>query len=142
MGVAKYLTWPQTTWTSRITCTHHLWTIPLLLTACGGVMVPPSLFLSLVLTVTAICLSRILTPSEIRVGKKQCKYMNINLAHEMWTDIKIPFFQINCENWALYLFRAIWRWQAFNTLMFGLLTALCKIWFAGDNHVCKPAIID
>lgn len=31
IGVAAYLFWPETNWKTRITCTHHLWTIPLLL---------------------------------------------------------------------------------------------------------------
>jgi len=28
IGVAKYITWPSTPWTVKLTCTHHLWTIP------------------------------------------------------------------------------------------------------------------
>ena len=34
IGVAKYLTWPETSFATRITCTHHLWTIPLLVYGC------------------------------------------------------------------------------------------------------------
>lgn len=34
IGVAKYLTWPETSFATRITCTHHLWTIPVLLYGC------------------------------------------------------------------------------------------------------------
>lgn len=28
VGVAKYLTWPETSWARRITSTHHMWFIP------------------------------------------------------------------------------------------------------------------
>ena len=34
IGVAKYLTWPETSVATRVTCTHHLWTIPVLLYGC------------------------------------------------------------------------------------------------------------
>lgn len=34
IGVAKYLTWPETSFATRVTCTHHLWTIPVLLYGC------------------------------------------------------------------------------------------------------------
>jgi hypothetical protein len=33
VGVAKYIMWEDATWSSNIGCTHHLWTIPLLLYA-------------------------------------------------------------------------------------------------------------
>jgi hypothetical protein len=33
VGVAKYITWEDASWSSNIGCTHHLWTIPLLLYA-------------------------------------------------------------------------------------------------------------
>jgi hypothetical protein len=28
LGVAKYVTWPETSWARRLTSTHHLWFIP------------------------------------------------------------------------------------------------------------------
>mmetsp|Transcript_34460 Transcript_34460/g.72558 ORF Transcript_34460/g.72558 Transcript_34460/m.72558 type:complete len:435 (+) Transcript_34460:93-1397(+) len=31
IGVMKYLTWEQTLWIDRFTCTHHLWTIPVMI---------------------------------------------------------------------------------------------------------------
>lgn len=35
VGVAKYLTWPTTTWARRATSTHHLWFLPLVAYAVG-----------------------------------------------------------------------------------------------------------
>lgn len=138
VGVAKYLTWPETSWTTRVTCTHHLWTIPLLLTASGGVVSYSSYFLSLIIMITNVSLSRLMIPNELRVGKKY-KYLNVNLSHELWKDINIEFLRINYDNppCLLYLFRLLSRWQMFNTLCFGILIGLCEIWFAGSNHVCK-----
>lgn len=31
IGVAKYITWPETSWARRLTSTHHLWFIPVCL---------------------------------------------------------------------------------------------------------------
>jgi hypothetical protein len=145
IGVAKYLSWPETTWSTRVTCTHHLWTIPLLLTACGGAVPTSSLYLSFVLMVFNVSMSRLLTPSEIHVparrgNKKQSKYLNVNLSHELWKDIKLHFLQISLDDppTFLYLFRLLWRWQTFNTMVYVTLVLLCKIIFAGDNHICKP----
>lgn len=33
IGVAKYLTWPETSWARRLTSTHHLWFIPFCIAA-------------------------------------------------------------------------------------------------------------
>ncbi len=48
------------------------------------------------------------------------KYLNVNLSHELWKDIKIEALQIQRDNpptW-LYLFRLLWRWQVFNGIVF------------------------
>lgn len=161
MGVAKYLTWPQTTWITRVTCTHHLWTIPLLMTTSGGGVPISALGLSSVLMTLNVCLSRFLIPFEVVVPVVSCirkggnsttsndkdihqknksKYLNVNLSHELWKDIKIELIQINYDNPPVfrYIFRLLWRWQGFNTMVFGVLVVLGQLFFRGDHHVCKP----
>lgn len=160
VGVAKYLAWPETTWITRVTCTHHLWTIPLLLTTSGGVIPFSALGLSFILMTLNVCLSRFMIPLEViapvsstllTVGstntndtnneedKGQSKYLNVNLSHELWRDIKIELIQINYDNPPVfrYIFRLLWRWQGFNAMVFVVLVLLGRVFFAGDNNVCK-----
>jgi len=161
--VAKYLTWPQTSWSSRVTCTHHLWTIPLLMTTSGGAVPLSALGLSFLLMTLNVCLSRFMIPFHVIVPSSHCnndpkrihtkqqqntqpiiqqrsKYLNVNLSHELWKDIKIELLQINYDDppVLLYTFRLLWRWQGFNTLVYGVLMVLGKVFFDGDKHVCYP----
>lgn len=146
IGVARYLTWPETSWATRITCTHHVWTIPLLLTATGGQVPFLALPFSFILMIANVCLSRMMVPPSLchtDTAKKdhiQNKYLNVNLSHELWRDIKIKLIQINYDDppAPLYLFRLLWRWQGFNTIAYYALVLLCKLIFHGDNHICKP----
>ncbi|CAB9508071.1 expressed unknown protein [Seminavis robusta] len=147
LGVATYLTWPETTNAKRVTVTHHLWTIPVLMTTSGGdYPFPSSYMLSFLLMVLNVCLSRAMIPADIQIPlavkgevKMQTKYLNVNLSHELWKDIKFEWLQINYDNPPvfLYLFRLLWRWQGFNTIVFVTLWLLGRVFFAGDNHICK-----
>lgn len=143
IGVAKYLTWPQTSITTRISSTHHLWTIPLAMYACR----PESrtdvtaYFFSAFVIVVNVLLSRWMTPLSIEYHneddddkeRKICnKYLNVNLSHELWKDITFSFLQIQHDDppVALYLFRLFWRWQALNGIIyFAILRTLSKIKF-------------
>jgi hypothetical protein len=172
VGVASYLCWPgNTDWTSRITCTHHFWTIPVLLygSGCiGGQAVGARGLhaiawpLSVVAMTINVVLSRFLTPSHVEeviarsvvatsdantivpgsrykytaatavTGGKTVtaqKYLNVNLSHALWKDIKFAILQINHDHppARVYLVRLLWRWQGFNTLIFGLLFLLCEL---------------
>lgn len=51
--------------------------------------------------------------------ERTVKYLNINLGHEVWKDIKLEFIQIQHDNPPayLYLFRLLWRWQVFNGIV-------------------------
>lgn len=120
--MAKYLTWPTTSWSLRITSTHHLWTIPVFLRAylrssrtdhemmSGDVMVR-CFVLSCVVITTHVILSRWLTPISIGggdscggttddgdgqnlEGRTQEQYLNVNLSHVLWKDITMSFFTI------------------------------------------------
>ena len=64
IGVAKYLFWPSVTWEFRVTSTHHLWTIPVLMFACDGIHVL-SCPLSMVIVTINVLLSRYMTPIAI-----------------------------------------------------------------------------
>ena len=118
VGVTKYLTWPGTSFFTRVTCTHHLWTIPLFVTASGGVHVM-SFPVSVVIVVTNVLLSRWLTPFSIPT-----KYLNVNLSYELWRDVELAFLQINYDDPPLmrYLFRLLWRWQLLNLVVFIVLS--------------------
>jgi hypothetical protein len=131
IGVAKYVTWPGTSFATRLTCTHHLWTIPLFVTAARGVH-PAALSLSVVIVVVNVLLSRWLTPFSL-----PNKYLNVNLAHELWRDVKIEILQINHDDppVILYLFRLLWRWQCFNLLVFFFLHTSSGLLF-GSAPTC------
>lgn len=154
VGVAKYLTWPgNTDWTARITCTHHLWTIPLVLSACRGgggggnsCMHPMAYPLSFVCMTSNVLLSRFLTPSHVVVAAADQKsrassncpnqrYLNVNLSHALWKDITFEILQIDYDDppAALYLFRLLWRWQGFNTIVFCFLYTVCRV-VAGGSY--------
>lgn len=138
IGVASYLFWENTSWSTRITCTHHLWTIPLFLFGTRG-LPAASLPLSAVIMVINVTLSRFMTPAAIElVESKSCgkpkvlhKYLNVNLSHALWKDIKISCLQINYDNppARVYLWRLLWRWEGFNILVFGLLRLICNFLF-------------
>lgn len=139
IGVSKYVFWKGTTLSTRITCTHHLWTIPLLLYASGGLHVR-TLPLSAVVMTANVMLSRWMTPSHIAIRNynddrnadgetsDSFKYLNVNLSHDLWKDIKFDFLQISRDDPPahVYLFRLLWRWQVLNSLVFGLLYVLCQ----------------
>lgn len=134
VGVAKYLTWPNASWSTNITCTHHVWTIPLLMYATDGLKNNHDayIFSAFVMTVSVL-LSRWMTPFYIQYDKKsETKYLNVNLSHELWKDIKFSALQIQHDNPStpVYLFRLLWRWQLLNGIMYLLvLRPLSSAWF-------------
>lgn len=140
VGVAKYLTWPETHWATRLSCTHHLWTIPLFLHASGGIHVM-SLPMSAILMMTSVSLSRLSTPMVMSFSNKgqseQVKYLNLNLSHELWKDIKWKFLIINHDNPPVftYLMRLWLRWFGCNILVFGVLYCVSMLVY-GTAQVC------
>ena len=127
IGVAKYITWPESTWLTRITCTHHLWTIPLLTYGVGGIH-PVALPLSWIIVILNVISCRLMTPFQIQ-GKMKGqkgqvnKYLNVNLAFELWKDVTFESLQIQRDQPSapLYLWRLIWRWQLFNSIIFAFI---------------------
>lgn len=141
IGVMKYLTWKQTLWIDRLTCTHHLWTIPLFVYGAGELNMH-SYTLSGFVVAIHVLLSRWLTPHHIKIVSNtlsqhqvqsdptKYRYLNVNLSHELWKDISFSFLQISYDGppaW-LYLFRLLLRWQALNFLVFiGILLPLSRV---------------
>ncbi|CAJ1964072.1 unnamed protein product [Cylindrotheca closterium] len=141
IGVCQYLVWKQTHWSAKITCTHHFWTIPLLIYAADGIRWQ-AYFMNTTTVASYVLLSRWLTPFGLNSHAKKIqddkvtsreynmssplqfeKYMNVNLSHELWQDIRIGILRRQADNQTtmVYLFRLIVWWQMFNLLCFLLL---------------------
>lgn len=138
VGVAKYLTWENTTLASRVTCTHHIWTIPLVIYACCGIKATAFPLSAVVMTLNVI-LSRFFTPFTIQYKnvyeRKSCeKYLNVNLSHELWRDITFSWLQIQSDDPSVhvYLFRLLWRWQVLNGIIFFLVLQPLSAMFFGS----------
>jgi hypothetical protein len=91
VGVAKYVVWPSTGLMKRISCTHHLWFIPLCLWSLDWQLPAGGFALSVFFTLVA-CLVAHLTPYEVKLPVSDTPmYINCNLAREFWVDVKIGF---------------------------------------------------
>jgi len=91
VGVAKYLIWPETSWSKKYLCTHHLWFMPLALYVLGWHFPPWSFILSCVFTSLSTCLCRFTTPKYWKDEYNgHVHYMNVNAGHEFWKDAAIP----------------------------------------------------
>lgn len=138
VGVAKYLTWTQTLWIDKMTCTHHLWTIPLALYGSRQPLTFDSYKLNVAIVATHVLLSRWLTSESIMIASKDAseeqsanarqdpskyRYLNVNLSHSLWKDIKLDFVQISRDEPGCfqYMFRLLLRWQVFNLMTFVLV---------------------
>jgi hypothetical protein len=138
VGVCQYVFDDQTSWKTRITCTHHLWTIPLVMWHLTNdealssqlrlvlSLRSESLFsawrlvsaLSFIWTVIHVEMSRRFIPLR---DVETNKYLNVNLGHAVWKDVKLSWLQINTPKTGLYLFRLLWRWQLLNMLFSWLI---------------------
>jgi hypothetical protein len=87
IGVAKYITWPETTWTKIFTGTHHLWFIPVAAYLNDG-LPWGSLKLSVIAVAFMSVFTRLVIPFQIPYQGK-LRYMNINCTYECWKDVKI-----------------------------------------------------
>ena len=150
IGVARYLVWPTNAgWARRCTCTHHLWTIPVALHVLRQQMIPEAYIISAVAMVVNVATSRWLIPGTVLLEgeptdivnqaplKPQHHYLNVNLSWEVWKDIKFRWLQIRTDQPPiLYIFQLMWRWQGFNTIVFLLLAAYCRLAFPAAS-VCE-----
>ena len=155
VGVAKYLTWTQTLWIDKMTCTHHLWCIPLVLYGSGQPLTFDSYKLNVVIVATNVLLSRWLTSESIMIASKdesqeqlenvrqdpsKYRYLNVNLSHSLWRDIKIRFVQISRDDPGcfLYMFRLLLRWQVFNLMTFVLILQPLSHMLLSTSYVRSP----
>lgn len=67
--------------------------------------------------------SRLLTPFTIHIGEKERIYMNLNLAYEMWPDVKIPILFV-FKDTLPYLVRMFGWGVTFNTSVYFVLHLL------------------
>jgi hypothetical protein len=114
IGVAKYLVWPETSWSKKYLCTHHLWFMPLTLYALGWHFPVHSFLLSCWFTSLSTGLSRYTTPLLWKDEfNKHTHYMNVNAGHEFWRDVKIPILHaFNKSHDVVYL---LWMMICVNT---------------------------
>jgi hypothetical protein len=129
VDAVKYLTWPSNPWVTRLTCTYHVWTIPVFLCYVAAPLQYQALWLSGLIMVLHVSLSRLLTPFHL-----QGNYLNVNLSYELWKDIKIEFLRVSRDNppARVYLFRLLWRWQGFNVLVYLVLSIISRHIILGD----------
>jgi hypothetical protein len=89
----------------------------------------------MVVLVANVLLSRWMTPLEIVHGK-QSKYINANMAHEFWKDIKLscPFTDEKLHG-VVYVFTLLWKQQVLNCLVF-LVLYVPSIYIFGEAPIC------
>jgi hypothetical protein len=130
VGAAKYLIWPQTSFTKKITCTHHLWFLPLNLYLLQFQFPDNSFILGCLFTALATCSCRFLTPFEILdpVDPNVVHYLNINCGYQFWRDVKIKFLHKgNHLPWFLWLPSfVVWGNLLLNGPGFAFFLAVCK----------------
>lgn len=156
IGVAKYLTWPNTVsdwiieqlwqhWTKKATCTHHLW-FPLLCWWSLWRMTPkdqssypliPTIALGLMIEFCLSSLSRIFVPlyamwppSTGKSRKKEKVYLNINLSYGGWKDVKIM----------PWIFNPWWN-ENFGARWYQYLPYQCLVWGVINAILCAPLFL-
>jgi hypothetical protein len=131
VGVAKYLIWPDTTWTRVLTATHHLWFIPACAYFNEGLPTPGAALAVIVVAYMAV-VSRWCIPFEIPFHGKM-RYMNVNCTYECWKDVKIPVLHL--ADRILYIDKHFFYgfcllnfcWNVGNTLCFFLIKVLFSV---------------
>lgn len=140
-GVCQYVFDDQTSWKTRITCTHHLWTIPAVIWQLVNEeklalvlqrdmsqqsIVAAWLFLSLLsllYMILHVVLSRLLISLyDVETGK----YLNVNLGHALWKDVNISWLQVNDPRALTYLPRLLLRWQVLNMIFSFVFVAFAQ----------------
>ncbi len=93
--------------------------------------------LSGVVVTVNVLLSRWMTPISIQFNGKHEKdlYLNLNMAHELWKDIKFEFLMVG-QDTVPYLIRLLIGWFLCNILVFGFLYGLSLLMFQSLPMVC------
>jgi len=117
-----------------VSSAHYLWTIPLLLCVSRtGALHILSFPLSLVYGTVDVVLSRLMKPLYIDHPFAVPKYLNINMSHEMWKDVKFGFM----HRVAVMFQMIVLIGDAFNSIIFPVLYALSYLVSAGsESRIC------
>ena len=108
IGSAQYVTWPSTPVVEIYTTLHHVWLIPLLLWCLRGNGGMPWTSLPWAITTTAIIglIARFSTPLQVQLWDGSTFYMNVNMSHEFWREVKggiLDVFHIaDGQHWLVY----------------------------------------
>jgi len=118
IGLASYLIWPTTGQFEILTTLHHVWFIPLCFAVLykNGRLTLHGWRLSLYAALVLVTLCRFATP--LRAGDV---YLNINMAHEFWEDVEVPFLHAwdpPSTPWPFYAAFTLAVSSALNTLLY------------------------
>lgn len=98
--------------------------------------------LSMVAVTVNVALSWFMTPLSIQFsdkknddGGKDVVYLNLNMAHEVWTDIKFQFLSAG-QDTVPYLIRLLTGWFLCNTFVFGFLYGLTVLLYQSIPTMC------
>ena len=95
IGVAKYMTWPETSNMRRLTSTHHLWFMPLIQYTLGKKVISYESFSFVLINILVLeIIGRTTIGREVKLSDKNSVYMNLNLSYELWKDVKIKFLEV------------------------------------------------
>lgn len=96
IGVAKYITWPETTKLKLLTSTHHIWFLPLVVAMCCKSMkkYPKEIYyFAYLISLHMTAIPRLTTPKTLNIPEtKEEVYMNIMCTYELWKDVKNGLF--------------------------------------------------
>lgn len=98
-----------------------------------GEMVATTTATAATVTTTASSFSSTICKEKVQLEK----YLNVNLSHALWKDIKFQCLQIQWDNPStrVYLFRLLWRWQLFNGIvLICVLRPLTRLFVHGWNQ--------
>jgi len=137
VGVAKYITWEEVALVKKITATHHLWTIPLVVIGYSSVVAFDwrCLLVSYFVIFFSVLFSRWLSPeyllrrkvkSEEQDGKgglADPQYLNINMCYSVWKDLSsaLTWIEIDDPSALVFLSRQIPIWCFCNSFMYLLI---------------------
>lgn len=127
VGVAAYLSWPTTPAATKLTSTHHLWFLPLCLLSMDhpAALAPPSFALSVAINAALAISARAMVPFQALDARGQLHYMNVNLTHECWRDVKVPALHWgDHRRWFLALPFLMLVWNTLNAPCWLLLRSM------------------
>ncbi|KAM9958232.1 hypothetical protein ACTFIW_001092 [Dictyostelium discoideum] len=128
LGNAEYISWPTITWGEIITTTHHAWFVPLSMICLhrnGGY--PYGAWSGSMLCVIPVVYLSKLFPKILVLPDSSTFYLNINMAHEWWSDMNgWPFSLIPNDPVQYYFFLLSFSLVLFTTAHF-LMRLVCYI---------------